>query len=99
MKIKIGDIIVFKNQRPDPIIHRVVKVRNESGRVFYTTKGDNYITNPKPISAYLNGSALLDETRISQDIIVGKALLRIPFIGYIKIIAVEGWQKLVQLIR
>ncbi len=75
--IDIGDIIVFWSARKDPIIHRVVKKWQENDIYYFQTKGDN---NPNSIT----GSAL-DETKISQERIVGNAVLRIPFLGYIKI--------------
>jgi len=78
--VMVGDIIVFRTGKPDPIIHRVVVWWTEDGKKFYMTKGDNYKTNQQPIS-----NALIDETRITQNQVIGKALFRIPFLGYIKI--------------
>ena len=77
--IKVGDIIVFWSGKT-PIIHRVVKKWQEKNVYYFQTKGDNYRTNPVSIK-----SQFLDETRISQDNIVGNAVLRIPLVGYIKI--------------
>lgn len=82
--IKVGDVIVFWSAKRDPIIHRVVKKWKEGNAYYFQTKGDNYKTNPVSIK-----SILLDETRISENQIVGKAVLRIPFLGYIKIWFVE----------
>ena len=39
-KVNVGDVIVFKSYRPDPIIHRVVNIW-EDGGYHYHTKGDN----------------------------------------------------------
>jgi len=41
---------------------------------------NNYKTNPMPIR-----SPFLDETDISEEQIVGNAIFRIPFLGYVKI--------------
>ena len=82
--VKIGDIIVFWSAKRDPIIHRVVKKWQDSNAYYFQTKGDNYKTNPVPIK-----SAFLDETKVSQEQVVGSAVLRIPLLGYIKILAVE----------
>ena len=82
--IEIGDIIVFWSARKDPIIHRIVKKWQENGIYYFQTKGDNYRTNPVSIN-----NQLLDETRISQEQIVGNAVFRMPLIGYIKIWFVE----------
>lgn len=76
--IAIGDVIVFRSNRKDPIIHRVVK-KTESGN--FQTKGDN---NRNSIR-----NSLMDETNISEDRIIGKAVLKIPYLGYIKIGFVE----------
>jgi|SRR3989338_5169179 len=74
--IEKGDIIVFKSLRPHPIIHRVVNRWQEGGSYYFQTKGDNYRTNP---------FSLQEEMRISSDRVVGKAVAKIPYLGYIKI--------------
>lgn len=79
--INVGDIIVFKNYRPDPIIHRVVKKWQNNSNYFFQTKGDN---NKDVIK-----NKSLDETNIHQDNVIGKAVIKIPFLGYIKIWFVE----------
>ncbi len=75
--VDIGDIIVFWSARKDPIIHRVIKKWQENDNYYFQTKGDN---NANSIA-----NTALDETKISQEQIVGNAVLRIPFLGYIKI--------------
>jgi len=77
--IKVGDIVVFWSGKT-PIIHRVVKKWQENNAYYFQTKGDNYRTNPVSIK-----SQFLDETRISQDNVVGNAVLMIPLVGYVKI--------------
>ena len=79
--VNIGDVIVFRNSRPDPIIHRVVKKWKDNSDYFFQTKGDN---NRESIK---NGS--IDETNINQNQIIGKALFKIPILGYVKIWFVE----------
>ncbi len=84
--IKIGDVIVFKGTRPEPIIHRVVRKWEENNEYFFHTKGDNNADSIRDRSQ--NSDKLhqsLDETRIHQDQVIGKALVRVPFLGYIKI--------------
>lgn len=80
--IQIGEVIVFKSRRPDPIIHRVVDKWEKDGKYYFQTKGDN---NPASIRDYY-----LDETNISGDNVIGKSIIRIPFLGYIKIAFVCG---------
>lgn len=79
--IGVGDVIVFRSTRPDPIIHRVVKKWQKNNEYFYQTKGDNNQGSIK--------NNILDETNINQDQVIGKALVKIPFLGYIKILFVE----------
>ncbi len=73
--IKVGDVIIFNGGTNYPIIHRVVEVGNS-----YATKGDNYMTNSKQLSS---------EKVINKNQVVGKALFRVPFIGWIKLIFFE----------
>ncbi len=74
--IETGDIIVFRAGKAYPIIHRVVEKNN-----YFETKGDN---NPDQIISFD-----LDETNIQYEQLIGKAVFRIPWVGYVKIGAVE----------
>jgi signal peptidase I len=75
--IKTGDVIVFVSQENgDPIIHRVITISSD-GKYVYMTKGDHN-----------NDSGSIDKN-IPEDAIIGKAVFRIPVLGWIKIIAVE----------
>ncbi len=76
--IAIGDILVFRaDNRLDPIIHRVVAVDQLGDHKSYLTKGDHNC-----------GSADF-ERAVRQENQIGKALFRIPFLGWIKIGFVE----------
>ena len=79
--INVGDVIVFQSKRPDPIIHRVVKKWEIDGKVYFKTKGDH---NTDSIE-----SASLDETNTPQNHVIGKAVVKIPYLGWIKIAAVN----------
>lgn len=72
--LKIGDIIVFEGGRDKPIIHRIVSIEKIDNKYYYTTKGDH------------NAQTYDFETNISEDKFLGKSILKIPLIGYIKII-------------
>jgi len=82
--IEIGDVIVFwsstDNPRSDPIIHRVVN-KDISSNYILMTKGDN---NPNPIQG-CDEAGCLYENDIREEQIIGKAVIRIPLLGYIKI--------------
>jgi len=77
-KAKIGDIIIFQASTANPIIHRVISI-NEQG--YYSTKGDNFKTN----SQMLN-----EEKIIAPERAVGKAVFRIPYLGWLKLIFYES---------
>jgi len=65
--IEKGNIIVFLSSvYPEPIIHRVVDVKNDT----YLTKGDH------------NGRS---DTYTNHENVLGRALFKIPYLGWIKI--------------
>ena len=77
-KPKIGDIIIFDAKQPLPIIHRVVAIHDST----YETLGDK---NPAQLSF---------EKDITQEQIFGKAVARIPKIGWAKLVFVLPFRKL-----
>ncbi len=86
-KLGIGDIIVFDAKESYPVIHRIfnkTKIGGEAKGNFsmsFNTKGDH---NPYPIQ-----NARLNELHVEEDSIRGKALFKIPYIGYIRLIAAD----------
>lgn len=72
-KLKEGDIIIFNANQQYPIIHRIINVSEINGRTIYSTKGDN------------NQGQLYIEEKIPSDAIIGKAVLRIPKLGWVKL--------------
>ncbi len=74
---EIGEVIVYRNSQPDPIIHRVVKKWRLDDKYYFQTKGDN------------NAASGGVDKDISEERVVGKAFVRVPLLGYIKIWAVE----------
>ncbi|MBS3102671.1 signal peptidase I [Candidatus Woesearchaeota archaeon] len=83
--VEVGEVIVFMSHRErpraDPIIHRVVAKSENNSRIIFETKGDN---NNNQINT-CNGDSCTDETDIWEKQVIGKAVLKIPFLGYIKI--------------
>ncbi len=83
---EIGDVIIFQansdSTAPRPIIHRIVSI--EDGLI--ATKGDH---NAQQL---VKGNNLFntDETTITEDRVIGKAVLRIPYLGWPKIWLVDG---------
>ena len=72
-KLKVGDIIVFKGGEKDPVIHRIVTKTKLGEQHIFATMGDN------------NNNQLTYEKNITEERIVGKAILKVPFLGYVKI--------------
>lgn len=75
--VKVGDVIIFSAGQSNPIIHRVINI-DSFGK--YTTKGDN------------NLGLLPYEKSIFPDQVVGKAVFKIPFLGWVKLIFFD-WMK------
>lgn len=78
--LRVGDLLVFQGDKPQPIIHRVVRRWQEQSQWYYQTKGDHN-------SESIGGN--LEETKIATNRIYGKGILRIPYLGWVKIIFVE----------
>ncbi len=79
--LKVGDVLVFQASRAQPIIHRIVAIKTENGKTYYQTKGDH------------NGDSIasvLGETHIDTSRIEGKGVIRIPYLGWLKILFVEA---------
>lgn len=81
--LKIGDTIVFFSPaKTEPIIHRIIRIHETgegaSSKRSFTTKGDH------------NGESGSLDINIAQDKVLGKAVFRIPFLGWAKIWFVDG---------
>jgi len=73
--IAVGNIIVFRSPiNPNElIVHRVVEILFRDGNYYFTTKGDNSRTNPWSLSY---------EREFPSTYMVGRVILRVPFIGW-----------------
>lgn len=73
-KLKKGDVIVYQSSvRKEPIIHRIINIGSAGINYFYTTKGDH------------NSISYDFEKGVESSKVIGKAVFRIPLLGYIKI--------------
>jgi len=72
--IEVGDIIVFQANQRHPVIHRIIEINENT----VTTKGDH------------NSGLLPTEKDIDRSQIMGKAVFKIPFVGWVKLIFFEG---------
>ena len=79
--INLGDVLVFNGGKSQPIIHRVVKITQEDGQYYYQTKGDH---NGRSIDGFLG------ETEIGEERIFGKGVIRLPYLGWLKILFVDA---------
>jgi len=79
--LKIGDVIIFEGGNTKrPIIHRLVNTNP------FQTKGDNN----KGQFSLSNNNAGINELEIKNEQIIGKAtFIKIPFIGWLKLIFYE----------
>jgi len=76
-EIKEGDVIVYRQPGgEDLILHRVVKIEERNGVLYFLTKGDNPKTNP-----YID--EWTSEGWIHESHVIGKLVSRIPYLGYI----------------
>jgi hypothetical protein len=77
-KLEIGDVVIFNAAQRNPIIHRIIKIKEEDGNLVFSTIGDN------------NNGQLEFEKRISSQQIIGKPILKIaPYLGWVKLIFFE----------
>ncbi len=95
--IERGDIIVFWGGKAYPIIHRVVGISGTEP-VHFATKGDNNLgqivapgLDERDIPAWQSCS---EEKDGKCEILLGRAVLRIPWLGWVKIGFVEFLAKL-----
>ena len=80
-KLKIGDTIIFNTNQKNPIIHRIIDIREENNERIFSTIGDN------------NNGQLSFEKNIQSEQLVGKAVFKIaPYVGWIKLIFYD-WNK------
>ena len=81
---KTGDVIVYSGLISGniPIIHRVVDIKTLENANLYITKGDansGFLKDPR--------KGVDEEQGIPEQNVLGRAVLKIPFVGWIKILA------------
>ena len=83
-----SDIIVFHQPgNPDElIVHRVVSVHEVNGELYFITKGDgNGNPWPQTPQSGLDPWDYSSPAGVPQDMVVGKVIMRIPWIGWVAI--------------
>jgi len=77
-KLKEGDVIIFSANQKNPVIHRIIDIKEENGERIFSTIGDN------------NNGQLSIEKEIKEEQIIGRAVFRIvPYLGWGKLIFFE----------
>lgn len=84
--LNIGDVIVFRSKKPDPIIHRIIEIKRDNENYIFRTKGDR---NKNSIS--LADDPDVNEFEVTEDQVIGRAILRIPFLGWVKILFTQAF--------
>ena len=80
-KLQIGDVIIFNTGKNNPIIHRIISIKEENGKKIFSTIGDN------------NNGQLTFEKEISEDQLVGKAVFKLaPYFGWCKLVFYEPFR-------
>jgi signal peptidase I len=80
-KLEEGDVIIFDASQRNPVIHRIIDIKEENGQRIFATIGDN------------NKGQLVFEKEILSNQLVGKAVLKaIPYAGWVKLVFYD-WQK------
>lgn len=81
--ISLGDVIIFDSGKGTPIIHRVISLNP------LETKGDHNSGQLIPGNNLNN----INEIGIKQEQVIGTAVFRIPYIGWVKLFFVEMFRK------
>ncbi|KON34524.1 MAG: hypothetical protein AC479_00215 [miscellaneous Crenarchaeota group-6 archaeon AD8-1] len=74
-----SDIIVFHKpyDKSELIVHRIVEKEEREGIIYFSTKGDGNSNIRWP-----DIPSELDPWEVSEDLVVGKVIMRIPWIGH-----------------
>jgi len=77
-KLKVGDVIIFNAGQRNPIIHRIIEIKESNGDKIFSTIGDN------------NNAQIPFEKHIVSDQIMGKSVFKLaPYLGWGKLIFFE----------
>ena len=78
--LQVGDIIIYNGSsigHETPIVHRIINIVNESGELFFFTKGDNNLP-PDP------GSRTADE-------IIAKVIGSVRYLGFVTLLLISPY--------
>lgn len=87
--LEIGDVILFDSGHGNPIIHRIINIKQEDSELIFQTIGDN---NKYSLNA-TNTLYGINELHIEENQLIGKAVFKLaPYLGWGKLIFYD-WQK------
>ncbi len=104
-----SDVIVFQNPSDTtgvPIVHRLTSEILKDGKYYFYTKGDGNPPAPWPSPvekyaldqgwydpAYYNENPTVPVGSIPQDLVIGRVVMRIPWIGWVTILTagLQDW--------
>jgi hypothetical protein len=95
-----SDIIVFHNPLdPDElIVHRIINKTQVDGVLYFSTKGDgNGNKWPETPRAALDRWDHSTPPGVPQDLVVGKVVMRIPWIGHLTLFIQSGGQGMIDI--
>jgi signal peptidase I len=85
-----SDIIVYENPTDPtstPIVHRIVKVDNINGTLYFQTKGDGNSLDKWPktpgVAEYDSNTLWNTGQGVPQNLVIGRVVMRIPYFGWI----------------
>jgi signal peptidase I len=87
-----SDIIVYQrptNPADTPIVHRIVASYKENGTLYFQTKGDGNGKHwPAPVDSteYDSHTIWVSGEGVPQDLILGRVVMRIPYLGWITLL-------------
>lgn len=66
-KLKVGDILHYRTDKGE-VVHRIIEIKNEDGKILFKTKGDN--------------NNVEDSNLVKPEQVIGYVKVYVPFIGY-----------------
>ncbi len=94
-EVAVGDIVVFRSwlDREALIVHRVVEVREDFGKVALVTKGDaNAYTDQA--GPHVPEPCVVERNYVGTVLSVGPVPAKVPLVGYLALGAAEGYRLL-----
>ncbi len=92
-EIKVGDIIVYRTCTGAFIVHRVIEIIHKGSNIYLVTKGDNNPYTDKMLGQFVDCKTGMPTPGVPARRVIGKVFeiggmpFKIPYLGYVSIIA------------